>query len=70
MTNKMRTAINSLMSQYDLSDIDVLHLVAAGAETKRKQALNDIMAATERKMKFVRDHAIDWIDFMEGHNDN
>lgn len=70
MTNKMRDAINSVMDNYDLSETDVLRLLAAGAEEKRKQALIDLVAPTERKMKFVRDHAIDWVDFMEGHNDN
>ena len=70
MTNKMRDAINSVMDNYDLSETDVLRLLAAGAEAKRKQALIDLVAPTERKMSFVRDHAIDWIDFMEGHNDN
>ena len=70
MTRKMRDAINSVMANYDLSETDVLRLLAAGAEAKRKQALIDIVASTERKMKFVRDHVIDWVDFMEGSNDN
>lgn len=63
MTNKMRDAINSVMANYALSESDVLRLLAKGAEAKREQALS---MATERKMEFVRDHALDWVDFMEG----
>lgn len=70
MTKQMKTAINSLMKHYDLSETDVLRLLAAGAEAKRKQALIDLVAPTERKMRFVRDNAIDWVEFMEGRNDN
>ena len=67
MTNKMRDAINSVMANYDLSETDVLRLLAAGAEVKRDQAWNDLGdLETERKMKFVRDRALDWIEFMEG----
>ena len=65
MTNKMRDAINSVMANYDLSEPDVLRLLAAGAEEKRKQASIDFNGAAERKMKFVRDHALDWLEFME-----
>lgn len=67
MTNKMRDAINSVMANYDLSEPDVLRLLAAGAEAKRDAAWIDFEDLdTERKMKFVRDHALDWVEFMEG----
>ena len=66
MTNKMRDAINSVMVNYDLSEPNVLRLLAAGAEAKRNQAMIDFNGETERKMKFVRDHALDWIELMEG----
>ena len=67
MTNKMRDAINSVMANYDLSEPDVLRLLAAGADEMRKKALIDWEEpSVERKMKFVRDHALDWVEFMEG----
>ena len=66
MTNKMRDAINSVMANYDLSESDLLRLIAAGADHVRQRALIDFDNAAERKMKFVRDHALDWVEFMEG----
>lgn len=66
MTNKMKDAINSVMANYDLSETDVLRLLAAGANEKRKQAMIDFDGTTERQMKFVRDHVLDWVDFMVG----
>ena len=67
MTNKMRDAINSVMANYDLSETDVGRLIAAGAHEICKRALIDWEdPALERKMKFVRDHVLDWIEFMEG----
>lgn len=66
MTNKMRDAINSVMANYDLSEPDVLRLLAAGANCKYAAASIDFDGETERKMEFVRDHALDWIEFMEG----
>ena len=66
MTNKMRDAINSVMANYDLSEPDVLRLLAAGANCEYAAASIDFDGETERKMKFVRDHALDWIEFMEG----
>ena len=67
MTNKMRDAINSVMANYDLSEPDVLRLLAAGANEKRKKALIDgDNDALGRKMVFVRDHALDWVELMEG----
>lgn len=66
MTNKMRDAINSVMSNYDLSESDVLLLLSKGADENRKKALIDCDDAAERKMKFVRDHVLDWFEFMEG----
>ena len=66
MTNKMRDAINSVMANYDLSEPDVLRLLAKGADREREVATIDFNGETERKMKFVRDHALDWVEFMEG----
>lgn len=65
MTNKMRDAINSVMAIYALSEPDVLRLLAAGANCGYA-ALIDFDGEAARKMKFVRDHALDWIEIMEG----
>ena len=66
MTNKLRDAIKQIMAGYDLTETDILTLIAAGADETRKRALINSDGATERKMRFVCDHALDWIEFMEG----
>lgn len=58
MTNKLRDAIKQLMARYDLTETDILTLIAAGADETRKRALIDSDGATERKMQFVCIHAV------------